>query len=134
MQKLALALIATLVLAGCVGQTQVLVDDVVKVNPTGITREYTISGITNVVTGELSFNKDKITANLGDKVRVIFTSTDTTTGHTFNIDEFDIQSSAVKNGAKDVVEFYVDKKGEFKYYCSIDGHKEKGMEGILVVE
>ena len=136
MQKLALALIATLILAGCVGQTtqREITTTEEPVKPTGVTKEFTISGITDVSDGTYRFSKDKITVNAGDVVKIIFTTTDVSTGHNLNIDAFDAHIPTVNGGATDAVEFFADKKGEFKYYCNIGNHREMGMEGTLVVE
>ncbi len=136
MQKLVLTLIAVLVLAGCVGQTVqkgiTTTDEPIK--PTGVTKEFTISGITDVSDGTYRFSKDKITVSAGDVVKIIFTTTDVSTGHNLNIDEFDGHIATVNGGATNAIEFFADKKGEFKYYCNIGNHRETGMEGILVVE
>ena len=136
MQKLALALIAALVIAGCVGQTtqQEVTITEESIKPTGVTKEFTISGITDVSDGTYRFNKDKIIVNAGDAVKIIFTTTDVSTGHNLNIDEFDAHIATVNGGATNVAEFYADKKGEFNYYCNIGDHRAKGMEGTLVVE
>ena len=34
---------------------------------------------------------------------------------------------------KEVIEFTADKAGEFTYYCSVQGHKQKGQWGTLKV-
>ncbi len=137
MQKLALALIATLVIAGCVGQTPTKIEsekEAETFKPTGVTREFTISGITDIAKGTFNYSKDNIIVNYGDMVKIIFTTTDVSTGHTFNIDEFDVRTATVSGGAKQSIEFLADKKGTFKYYCNLGDHRAKGMEGTLVVE
>lgn len=137
MKHVVLALIATLLVAGCVGQTAQKTTTTAgedTITPTGVTKEFTISGVTDIATGKFYFNKGNLTVKAGDSVKIIFTSTDITTGHTFNIDEYNAHSSVTTGGSKVVVEFYADKKGEFKYYCNIGDHRTKGMEGTLVVE
>lgn len=134
MQKIVLALIATLVIAGCVGQTQQQVTTTGEetVTPTGLTKEFRMSGNIDISSGMFSFNKDKITVNQGDVVKIIFTTTDVTKGHTFNIDGYDVHSDVSKGGSTVVEEFFADKKGEFEYYSIIDDQKEG--TGTLVVE
>lgn len=51
--------------------------------------------------------------------------------HTFTIDELGINESL--RGSSVTVEFTPDEIGTFEFYCSIPGHKERGMMGELIV-
>ena len=75
------------------------------------------------------FIPDVIEVKTGEKVKLHVRSSG---DHTFVINELgiNIQTPA---GKTTTVEFTPDKKGAFKYYCSIPGHREAGMEGTLVV-
>lgn len=75
------------------------------------------------------FIPDVVEVKTGEKVKLHIRSSG---DHTFVINELgiNIQTPA---GKTTTVEFTPDQKGAFKYYCSISGHREAGMEGTLVV-
>ena len=56
--------------------------------------------------------------------------------HDFVIDELGVHSPHIMPGPGNTVTlaFLATEPGEYPYYCSIPGHREAGMEGILVVE
>ncbi len=93
---------------------------------------------TFVLTGE-NFNfamggsdNPEIRVNEGDRVRIDFSSTDGF--HDFVIDEFGAATQRVNEGGSTSVEFVVDKKCSFEYYCSVGQHRANGMWGVFVVE
>jgi plastocyanin len=88
------------------------------------TKEFKISG-----TGH-SFSVTKLTVDQGDKVKVVFTSTDI--GHTFTLPQFSVDTGLVGAGQTKTVEFVASKKGSFEFYCT--PHRSMGMTGTLVVE
>jgi cytochrome c oxidase subunit II len=53
--------------------------------------------------------------------------------HDFNIDELGISSPVIDGGEETSVVINAE-PGEYVYYCSVPGHREAGMEGILIVE
>jgi plastocyanin domain-containing protein len=53
--------------------------------------------------------------------------------HDFVIDEFSVKKELPMNEAV-TIEFTADKTGEFIYYCSKPGHRDKGQWGKLIVE
>lgn len=69
---------------------------------------------------------------VGDKVRIEFTSD--AGFHDWVVDEFKAATKQVQTGGTTSVEFVVDKKGTFEYYCSVGKHRENGMVGKLIVE
>lgn len=72
-------------------------------------------------------------ANVGDTVRVTIVN-GAPVLHDFKIDEFGAYSGELLEAEQSaVVEFVVDQPGEFEYYCSIPGHREIGMKGLLRV-
>ena len=73
-----------------------------------------------------------LTVKEGDKVRVEFTSSEGF--HDWKIDEFNAATAKIMAGNSSSVEFVVDKKGTFKYYCSVGKHRANGMEGTFIVE
>ncbi len=75
----------------------------------------------------------ELTANLGDTVRITVINGDPTL-HDLKIDEFGVYSGELVEAEQTVtLEFVVDKPGNFFYYCSIPGHRQTGMEGVLTV-
>lgn len=69
---------------------------------------------------------------VGDKVRIEFTSD--AGFHDWVVDEFKAATKQVQTGGTTSVEFVVDKKGTFEYYCSVGKHRQNGMVGKLIVE
>ncbi|KKS22075.1 MAG: Plastocyanin, partial [Candidatus Roizmanbacteria bacterium GW2011_GWC2_41_7] len=54
--------------------------------------------------------------------------------HDFNLDEFNVDGTVVKEGESTMVEFVADQAGDFEYYCSVGQHRANGMVGTLTVE
>lgn len=81
---------------------------------------------------QFDFTPSTITVSEGDKVKLTVTAEDVP--HGFAIDELDIQQD-LEVGKPTTIEFTANKKGTFRFYCSLfcgQGHKE--MEGQLIVE
>ncbi|MGE3796193.1 MAG: PQQ-binding-like beta-propeller repeat protein [Thermomicrobiales bacterium] len=53
--------------------------------------------------------------------------------HNFNIDELEIASGDFQSGETGSVTINAE-AGEYTYYCSIPGHREAGMVGVMIVE
>ena len=82
-----------------------------------------IDGITN----------PELTVNLGDTVRITVINGDPTL-HDLKVDEFGVYTGEMIEDEQTVtVEFVADQPGNFDYYCSIPGHREIGMEGLLQI-
>ena len=75
----------------------------------------------------------ELTANLGDTVRITVINGDPVL-HDLIIDEFGATTGELLEDEQTVtIEFVADQVGAFKYYCSVPGHRQIGMEGILRV-
>jgi nitrite reductase (NO-forming) len=75
----------------------------------------------------------ELVVNLGDTVRITVINGDPTL-HDLKIDEFSVYTGEMVEDEQTVtVEFVADQPGNFDYYCSIPGHREIGMEGLLRV-
>ena len=103
------------------------------------TAEYSL---TTVITGFQGTDHDgagtenpTIHVKQGDLVKLTLTNNEFVQ-HDFVIDELGVHSPHIMPGPGTTVTFafLVTEPGEFTYYCSIPGHREAGMEGILVVE
>lgn len=54
--------------------------------------------------------------------------------HDVNFPEFNALSDHVAGkGASTVIVFRADKEGKFQYFCTLPGHRQAGMEGVIVV-
>jgi len=78
------------------------------------------------------YSQKEIRVKKGDRVRIELVSTDGF--HDWVVDEFGAATTKINTGEKTVVEFTIDKVGEFEYYCSVGRHRELGMVGKLIVE
>lgn len=75
----------------------------------------------------------ELVVNAGDTVRITVINGDPTL-HDLKIDEFGVDSRQLITAEQTAtVEFVADRAGEFDYYCSIPGHREIGMKGLLRV-
>lgn len=83
------------------------------------------------VTGDnFAFDPDEITVTAGDEVVIVLTSVDIL--HDFTIDELGIQVVA-QRGETATRRFRAGRAGRYTFYCAEPGHREAGMEGILIV-
>jgi nitrite reductase (NO-forming) len=74
-----------------------------------------------------------LTANVGDTVRLTVINGDPVQ-HDLKIDEFNVHTGDMLADEQTVVlEFVVDKPGDFIYYCTVVGHRDIGMFGTLRV-
>ena len=74
-----------------------------------------------------------LTANVGDTVRVTVINGDPVM-HDFVIDEFNVTTGELTTADQTVtVEFVASLPGEYVYYCSVPGHREIGMFGLLQI-
>lgn len=76
------------------------------------------------------FSHKNLTVNLGQTLQIKLESEDSP--HTFTIEELGINEEFTF-GTNSNVEFKADKKGVYKFYCNVPGHKEEGMEGTITV-
>lgn len=77
------------------------------------------------------FEQAELTVEAGEDIAIVLSSEDGL--HDFTIDELDAHVSA-DAGATSVGGFRADEPGRYTFYCSVEGHREAGMEGTLVVE
>ena len=75
----------------------------------------------------------EITANVGDTVRITIITGDPVL-HDLTIDQFAVTTGQLTEDEQTVtVESVATQPGEFDYYCSVPGHRELGMKGLLRV-
>ena len=76
------------------------------------------------------FEPEDITVRRGEDIAVELSSEDSL--HDFTIDELDAHVAA-ERGATSVGGVRADEAGRYTFYCWVEGHREAGMEGIVVV-
>ena len=82
------------------------------------------------------FEPNRLMIRVGVPVRLILENSSLLTGHDFSVfaPDADLQFDAYVPARQQVtVQFVPEKVGEFRFYCNIDDHAEKGMTGTLVV-
>jgi uncharacterized cupredoxin-like copper-binding protein len=98
------------------------------------------AGDTNGVAGSVEltatdFKFDPSTVELAKAGEMTFTLVnDGQTTHALEIEGQGIEEESDEIDGGATTELTVDlKPGEYEFYCPVDGHREKGMEGTLVV-
>lgn len=86
----------------------------------------------NITGGNFYFVPNKITVNQGDKVTFVMTNAGGI--HDLVIDALGVKTPMTHTAQAATVTFTASKKGSFVYYCSVPGHKAKGMWGTLTVQ
>ncbi len=84
-----------------------------------------------VTASSFSFEPAEIRAAAGEDIAIVLTSTDVP--HDFVVDELDVHVAA-DAGETEQGGLRADEAGRYAFYCSVAGHREAGMEGVLVVE
>lgn len=82
------------------------------------------------------FEPDRLIVQVGVPVRLILKNDTLLTGHDFSVfaPDADLELDAYVPARQQVtVQFVPEKVGEFRFYCNIDDHADKGMTGTLVV-
>lgn len=95
--------------------------------PTGELKEFTIEA------SELKYSPASITVSKGDKVKITLKNVGAIE-HDFVIEGLEVSTPVVSSGSISTLEFTVDQSGTFAFYCSVLGHREGGMEGIMTVK
>ena len=135
-------LLATLLLAACTASgdsTQPLSTAVAPTN-----------GALTVRAFEWGFEPEVIVLRRGEEVRIVLDN-DGEILHNLKIDGLEAEliesrsSGPLKgddgqlfagadNGQQGMLIFVPQQSGEFTYYCTLEGHRQRGMEGTLIVE
>lgn len=84
-----------------------------------------------VAATSFEFDPDEITVTAGEDIAIVLTSDDLL--HDFTIDDIDVHVAADRDETAEGG-LRADEPGEYTFYCTVEGHREAGMEGTLVVE
>ena len=83
----------------------------------------------NMMVSNFSFSPKTIRVKEGQFVTIKF---NTTGAHTFTVQGLTINKLLFD--AKEQLSFVAEKKGNYPFQCAVQGHKEKGMEGVIIIE
>jgi plastocyanin len=84
----------------------------------------------------IAYAPARIEAPSGSRVTVTFRNTDTspTFGHDWVLEGVEgAATDVIQPGQSDTVEFDAPAPGEYAFYCSVPGHRDRGMQGTFVV-
>ncbi len=93
----------------------------------GSTKNFTVTGT------DFQFSPSTLQVKQGDTVQVTFVNSGAAP-HAFKIDAFNAATPTVQPGGRQTVRFTASTKGTFQFYCPVDGHRQMGMQGNLVVQ
>ena len=92
-----------------------------------------VEGARRVAVSATSFgyDPDEITVTAGEDVAIVLTSDDLL--HDFTIEDLDVHVAADRDETAEGG-LRADEPGRYTYYCTVEGHRDEGMEGTLIVE
>lgn len=82
---------------------------------------------------DYAFSPTSLSVKKGEKVKIVFQN-DGKFPHNLVIDELKVTTKTINAGQTDTVEFIADKAGSYSMYCSVDAHRQKGMEGTVSIQ
>lgn len=100
---------------------------VVSVAPSGPVKEIAVSA------KEFAYTPSSITVSKGQTVKIDFTNNGTV-AHNFTITELNVATKTIGPGETDSVTFTPTTAGTFTFFCSVDGHRDLGLSGSLIVQ
>ena len=127
----ALLLALALVLAACGGDD----DDTAAHDDGGHGDNAAVADDARVieVTGDgFAFDPNEVEVAAGEPIAIALTAADIE--HDFVIEELDLHVVAAKTGETETGGFMAPEAGTYTYYCSVEGHRDAGMEGTLTVK
>lgn len=82
---------------------------------------------------DFAFTPAKLSVKKGDRIKIVLQNNGKLP-HNLMIDELKVATKTIQAGQTDTVEFVASQAGSFSMYCSVDSHRQKGMEGAVSVE
>ena len=86
----------------------------------------------NISAKEFAYTPSSVSVNVGETVKINLTNDGTTT-HNLTIAELGVKTKDVNPGESDSVTFTPKTTGAYTFFCSIDSHKDLGLQGTLEV-
>lgn len=96
-------------------------------SPTGVTKKFTVTA------KEYSFTPSTITVNQGDNVVITFKNMGTFS-HNLTIGDLNLATNTISPGQSATLTFIAGQPGTYAFYCTVDGHRDMGMQGSLEVK
>jgi plastocyanin len=82
---------------------------------------------------EYAFTPSTFTLKKGQPVELTFKNTGAFP-HNLSIPDLNIKTKTIQAGERDIITFTPNKTGQFSFMCTVLGHADKGMNGILTVQ
>jgi plastocyanin len=82
---------------------------------------------------EYAFTPSTITLKNGLPAEITFKNTGAFP-HNLSIADLNVKTKTIQPGEQDTIQFTPDKVGQFVFICTVPGHADKGMKGILTVQ
>jgi plastocyanin len=82
---------------------------------------------------EFAFTPSRITLKKGQVAEITFRNTGPFP-HNLAIADLNVKTKTIQSGEQDTIQFTPDKTGQFAFICTVPGHADKGMKGILTVQ
>ncbi|MBI4095982.1 MAG: cupredoxin domain-containing protein [DPANN group archaeon] len=101
----------------------------------GSYKDLSMGTVVNQITvygGEFEFQPNSIQVKKGETVRITFINAGSVE-HDLVIDELNVRTKLLQPRAAETIEFVADKTGTFSFYCSVEGHRQQGMEGSIII-
>lgn len=95
--------------------------------PSGPTKTFTVSA------KEYGFTPSKISVNKGDHIVITFKNMGSFS-HNLTISDLGLATDTLASGQSATLDFVASQTGTFSFICSVDGHKDLGMQGSLEVK
>lgn len=90
-------------------------------------REISVSG------DQFFFSPSSVSLKAGEKVKLTFRNVGSIV-HNWKIEGLNIGTKTIGGGQTDTIEFTVPATGNYTIFCSVPGHRQAGMVGILTSE
>ena len=86
-----------------------------------------------VIGKEFTFTPSTFTLKKGQPAEITFKNTGAFP-HNLTIADLNVKTKTIQPGEEDTIQFTPDKTGQFAFMCTVPGHADKGMKGILTVQ
>ncbi len=87
----------------------------------------------NITGTEFSFSPSTFTVKKGRPVNIVFRN-DGKYPHNLTIGSLNVATKTIDPGSRDTVTFTPQNSGQFQFSCTVPGHADRGMVGMMTVE
>ncbi len=82
---------------------------------------------------EFAFSPFEIRGKLGQEIEIIFKN-DGKMAHDLVFEDGGYKTKLLQQGQTETLRVKFGKEGFYTFYCSVAGHRQAGMEGVLIIE